>query len=227
MAPRSKAPPRRASRRRCSPPCRACSSASDALCRERPARPGLSTEPAPTPARPHLRRGLVKDHAVARTRTPSADEYPLPHTSASPTPGLPPFGFCRAPTASGRRLSSPRPLPFPRRGMGSRRIRHRAHDFAATSRLRAPYSPSRLPRLARPPALHQGRASSPAFLVDLCNQNSLRAQPRLARSPTDFADSTHPARAGLGASSRWGWGPIRRVDRRIVMTPSLPPVLVF
>ena len=83
--PRSKAPPRRASRRRCFSPRRACRSTSDALCRSS-SLPRSFDRAAPTPARPLLHRGLVKDHAAAGTRTPSAAEYPRRRSSADPPP---------------------------------------------------------------------------------------------------------------------------------------------
>jgi len=56
---------------------RACSSASDALCRDAPASPGLSVGSALDTARLLLRRRLVKDSNFVETRTPSIDEVAL------------------------------------------------------------------------------------------------------------------------------------------------------
>jgi hypothetical protein len=56
---------------------RACSSASDALCHDHPARPNLAVGPALAAARLLLRNRLVKSSRFVETRTPSLDGCPL------------------------------------------------------------------------------------------------------------------------------------------------------
>lgn len=58
-------------------------------------------------------------------------------------------------------------------------------------------------------------ALDPTSLVDFCNQNSPRAQPRIIRTSTRLRDVAHPARAGLEETSRRGWGPVRFIDHRL------------
>jgi hypothetical protein len=67
-------------------------------------------------ARLHLHHRLVKSDGFAEARTPSLDEYPLLRSSL------------RLPLAL-----------LPEKGSRSSRIRHRACDFAAAGRLRAPF----------------------------------------------------------------------------------------
>lgn len=187
VAPRSKAPPRRASRRRCSPPRRACSLASDVLCRSCPASPDLSVELRWHPPGPAS--------AAASSKT-----------TTSPGPGrlLPTSVLFRRPATV--------PVTSPSRAGFERRLRRPGHP----GRLDPPPSPEGW--------LPEGMASDPAFVVDFCNQNSSRAQPRTARSLAASTDSTHPTRAGLGASSRRGWGLVRRIDRDVRVTSELPPI---
>jgi len=121
---------------------RACSVASDALCRDHPLEPDLSIGPGLLAARLRLRRRLVKDSCFTRARTPSSDECALPRDQRVSDMQLAPH--------SGRfqpRLSPLSPLRLaPLRGTGSSRTRHRTPGFAAAGRLRAPPSPGTPPQ---------------------------------------------------------------------------------
>jgi hypothetical protein len=170
-----------------SPTSRACSLASDVLLHDCPARSGLSARPAPAAAGLRTRDPLVKDDRFAETRTPSLDECPL----------------LRLPLPMSARASTE---------TGSRHHREPATVPANTAvgRLRTPLSlcqairgraPNR--RSASSPRC-QGRAPSTTSPVDLCNQNSQRAQPRTFRAPTEAAAEAHPACAGLEETSEQG-----------------------
>lgn len=82
-------------------------------------------------------------------------------------------------------------------------------------------------RLARRSVLPGGMTSRPALLVDVCNQNSLRAQPRIVRTPEQPAGSTHPARAGLGAKLPMRWRPHRSNGPPVRVRPGVQPSLVW
>jgi hypothetical protein len=117
VMPRSKAPPRHASRRRCSPPRRACGPASDALCREHPARPTFrssraSTRQASAPPWPRQRPRRHDGQDAFRRRVPSPPHRLVPNACFLPC------GFvARRPTPAGSSrlrcsIRSPR-RPFP------------------------------------------------------------------------------------------------------------------
>lgn len=124
---------------------------------------------------------------------------------------------CRNQDAFPRRVPSPPHPRSPRLACASPRLalprshRRPATVSAAADRLRAPFRlrypdrgfPRRRPS-ARPNAARQSMALSPTPLVDLCNQNSPRAQPRTFRTSTRLLDVAHPARAGLEETSRRG-----------------------
>ena len=124
VGPRSKAPPRRASRRWCCPPRRACSSASDVLCRRCPARVNFRSRRAHTrqtlaPPRPRQRPRLHLDQDAFRRRVPSP-----PHRRACPA-------FCLA--ASAVHPLRPEtvvsaPSPFVSSGCPRRHLRKKARD---------------------------------------------------------------------------------------------------
>jgi hypothetical protein len=69
-----------------------------------------------------------------------------------------------------------------------------------------------LPKLAR----HLPSAPSP---VDVCNPNSLRAQPRTFRALVEKIDAARSARAKRGGDLRTGLGPRRLIDRRFQVPP--------
>jgi len=214
---------------RCSPSRRACSLASDVLCRDDPAPPDLSIAPRLLPPGPTV--------AVVSSKTP-----------ASPGPGrLPPTSIFSSTPARSRRSAFTLRL-----GLLVDRLRPEALASAPV-----PPSCSRIPgerawdrrRSATVPVTSQSRAGfdrrfhppDPSGRLDPPRSTKERLGSGVSRRPLQSeqlasttthrsiperpADSTHPARAGLGASSRWGWGPVRRIDRRIQMTPEVPPVL--
>lgn len=162
VMPRSKAPPRHASRRRCLPPRRACGPASDALCREHPARPTFRSSRAGTrqtfaPPWPRQRPRRRNGQDAFRRRVPSP-----PHQLV-PDAWFLPCGFvARRPTPAGdSRLRCPvRPprRPFPalacfgrNRGIledppPSARLCHRAPASSAAFASRVTCVPGRLDR---------------------------------------------------------------------------------
>jgi len=175
--PRSKAPPRGATRQRSSRPhTEPMPNASDVLCRGL-ARTGsdLSVGPLRWGRQARLRDRLVKGDRFVETRTPSLDECSLPR----------PLEPCGSRARDHREPATvPTALP-PRAGF------------------RRPFTVRARGRMARP-GRHERSDQTP--LVDFCNQNNPRAQPRDPPIP----GSAHRRRSS--PSLRWtgrrppGWG---------------------
>jgi hypothetical protein len=159
---------------------RACSSTSDVLCRDRPAR-ARSFDRAHAGRRQASPRPYVssKRHGSAETRTPSLDEYPLLRA-------LPPASACASTGRNPRDHREPATVPQlccrPASNVASP-----TGDGPGTSP--APYLKARSGAL-------RGGALDQTSLVDFCNQNSPRAPPRTLRSPICSCRRSSP-------SSRW------------------------
>lgn len=151
-APRSKAPPRHASRRRCFPPRRACGPASDVLCRDHPARPTFRSNRAGTrqtsaPPWPRQRPCRRDGQDAFRRRVPSP-----PHRLV-PDAGSLPCGSCHTPIDSGRRLSPPLLRPLSATAVSSSRVpRTKPWDPRRSATVRATSPPrAGFERRFRPP----------------------------------------------------------------------------
>jgi hypothetical protein len=184
---------------------RACRSTSDALSddtrldlpcgRSRPCR-----EASPRPP-PRQRRPPLPDQSAFPRQVPSRSSIDHPPLARS-TADLPRSSKTRhrVPSLAALGLALP-----PRTGFG-----RRLHlgPFTRTS-------PVRFPKLAR----HLPSAPSP---VDVCNPNSLRAQPRTFRALVEMIDVARSARAKRGEDLRTGLGPRRLIDRRFQVPPRSP-----
>jgi hypothetical protein len=126
---------------------------------------------------------LRQERRPPRTRTPSIAGYPL-------------FAWRVCDHNASRLIEDPPPYA----------------DFAVTRRLRTPPSPPGHPVRLDLPSAAKGIGPARRF-------PSTSATKQLASTTTDRpildepAAPLHPARAGLGVSSRWGWGPVHRHDR--------------
>jgi len=176
--------------------CGASSVASDVLCRGSSERGStLRSSPPVEAARPRLHRRLVKDSRFVETRTPSLDECSLPRSGSCRARGL-----RRAPDPPRPRLS---PLS-PGHRLAPAAPRARDHREPATvlavlpprAGFRRPFTIRARGRVARPERYER---SDQTPLVDFCNQNNPRAQPRDRPIPgSRLAGAAPPACAGFG-----------------------------